>query len=145
MSLIFFGSTDALSEPNTSRFLGPFLNWLFPGIDPSIIDGLRFGIRKCGHLTEYAILALLMWRGFQRPTRFFAPPDHKPLVYAFVSASLYAVTDEFHQSLIPSRYGSIIDVMIDASGAALGLLGYKWAHQWVAGRRSKRPDLSEKT
>ena len=126
MSLIFYGSTDALSAPNTSRFLGPLLEWLFPGIDPSITENLRFLIRKCGHLTEYAILALLCLRGFQRPTSLLFHPEPQFLKRAWFLTSFYAVTDEFHQSLVPSRYGSITDVLIDSIGALLGLMAFKW-------------------
>lgn len=130
MSLIFVGSTDALSASNTSRFLSPFLNWLFPSIEPGTIEGLRFGIRKCGHLAEYAFFAFLALRGFQRPVRIFDAPKSPYLLHAWILSVLCAITDEFHQSLVPSRQGQLLDVIIDTSGAALGLLAYKWAHQY---------------
>jgi VanZ family protein len=40
---------------------------------------------------------------------------------AFVLATLYAVTDELHQSFVAGRHASPLDVAIDAAGVALGL------------------------
>jgi len=39
---------------------------------------------------------------------------------------LYAGTDEFHQRFVPSRQASGWDVLLDSTGAAMGLLGL-WA------------------
>jgi VanZ family protein len=40
---------------------------------------------------------------------------------AWLAAAIFAVTDEFHQSFVPSRTASPIDVMIDICGAMIGL------------------------
>jgi VanZ family protein len=43
---------------------------------------------------------------------------------------MYAVSDEWHQTFVPTRVGTPSDVMIDAAGAALGLalaaLWWRW-------------------
>lgn len=39
---------------------------------------------------------------------------------AVVLASLYGVTDEFHQLFVDSRYCDVYDWMTDTSGATLG-------------------------
>ncbi len=39
--------------------------------------------------------------------------------------ALYAISDEFHQTLVPNRYGSSIDVIIDVCGGWFGLLFIK--------------------
>jgi VanZ family protein len=41
---------------------------------------------------------------------------------AWLAAAIFAVTDEFHQSFVPSRTASPIDVMIDICGAMIGLI-----------------------
>jgi VanZ family protein len=41
---------------------------------------------------------------------------------ACVIASVYGVFDEWHQSFVPGRYGSLGDVALDALGAVLGVL-----------------------
>ena len=34
----------------------------------------------------------------------------------------YAASDEFHQTFVPGRDGNIVDVLIDSSGALVGIL-----------------------
>jgi VanZ family protein len=76
-------------------------------------------LRKGAHLTEYAILALLLLRavGHRLP--------------AFVLGLAYAGTDELHQHFVRGRHASPIDVGVDACGLALGLLLF---HRWTLSR-----------
>lgn len=118
MIFIFIGSTDLLSGEHTSRFIGPFLRWFAPDISDATIGSVQLVVRKCGHLTEYAILAVLLYRALRqsglRTDRIF--------VGAFLIAALYAALDEFHQSFVASRTASPWDVAIDWLGAAIGLV-----------------------
>lgn len=41
-------------------------------------------------------------------------------------AVLYAATDEIHQTFVPGRSGRVTDVLIDAAGAAVGVLVMAW-------------------
>jgi VanZ family protein len=66
-------------------------------------------LRKLAHMTEYAVLALLLLRA----TRSYA--------WALALAVGYACTDEFHQTFVRGRHGSPIDVAIDGLGALIGL------------------------
>ncbi len=78
-------------------------------------------VKKGGHMLGYAILAWLFsrsWEGFN-----FSP--RSVFLLAFFATVLYAISDEFHQSFVPGRHPSAMDVVIDASGAAFGLLGRK--------------------
>ena len=43
-------------------------------------------------------------------------------VVAFIIAVLYACSDEVHQLFIDGRAGQVADVLVDASGAAIGCL-----------------------
>lgn len=45
---------------------------------------------------------------------------------ALVLAVLYAISDEFHQTFVPGRNGTPVDVTIDSLGASLGLLFRIW-------------------
>ena len=79
---------------------------------PSLNSGLGtwdFVLRKCAHMTEYAVLAVLLVRA----TSSYA--------WAFAVAFAYAGTDEFHQTFVRGRHGSAIDAGIDAIGALIGL------------------------
>jgi VanZ family protein len=71
-------------------------------------------IKKGGHFIGYGILAIayLFWIGKN---------DRKTVVISFLLTGLYAVSDEFHQTLVPGRNGSILDVLIDGSGALTAL------------------------
>jgi len=133
-ALIFTGSTDLLSTQRTSRFIGPFLRWINPDISPEAIGRVQTFIRKTGHVTEYAILALLIWRALRRPQR----DDPRPWCWreAFLAiglAAAYAVTDEWHQSFVSTRYASAMDVVVDTIGATAGVLLL-----WLIGRLRRR-------
>ena len=119
MVLIFLGSTDVLSAEHTSRFLVPFLHWLDPRLSWPTIDMLQMVIRKLGHVTEYAILAALLWRAVR------GAHWHIKMSLLFFAVwsicVIFAASDEFHQSFVPSRSPSVHDVMIDTCGAFVGL------------------------
>ena len=51
---------------------------------------------------------------------------------ALLGAMFYATTDEFHQTFVPSREGCVRDVIIDSTGAAMGLFAL-----WLLGRWRK--------
>ena len=120
MALIFLGSTDMLSAEHTSRFLVPFLRWIDPQISFATLNAIQFEIRKLGHLTEYAILAMLLWRALRSGTGWQMKMSILFLIAALACA-IFAASDEFHQSFVPSRTSSSVDVMIDICGALVGL------------------------
>ena len=120
MTLIFFFSTGELSAGNTSRIVRPLLLWLFPGISEERILLAHFITRKAAHFTEYAILALLAARAFGSSSRPLLRRGW--LVAALALVVLYALSDEYHQSFVPSRTGSVYDSLIDMSGGMTALL-----------------------
>ena len=73
--------------------------------------------RKLIHIAEYGLLALLWWRALR--TRVSA---RSAVVAAFLIASAYAATDEYHQSFVATRNGSVLDWALDTAGAALAML-----------------------
>ncbi|HRI13167.1 MAG TPA: VanZ family protein [Verrucomicrobiota bacterium] len=134
MLLIFLGSTDALSVRRTSRIIGPVLRWFIPDISDAAIRQVQTGVRKTGHAVQYAILAGLVWRALNEADLGFRRPWPRRLaVLSWALATGYAVTDEIHQSFIPSRQGQVTDVLFDSAGAAvaIGLI-------WWWGRRRQR-------
>lgn len=132
--VIFWGSTDALSTQRTSRFLGPLLRWLAPDLSDAAVERVRYGVRKAGHVFEYAVLAMLLCRALRRP--WVNEPrgwSWRRAGWAFVLAVGYAVTDEWHQAMVATRYGTGWDVLIDAAGAVVGLATF-----WYFERRRSR-------
>jgi VanZ family protein len=73
--------------------------------------------RKLIHVGEYALLCFLWWRLLRR-----AMPDRRAALAAFVISSLYAATDEVHQSFVDGRHGTPVDWAIDSAGAAVAAL-----------------------
>ena len=120
MILIFAGSTDALSAEHTSRFLVPFLRWMDPGISLHALATIHFVLRKLGHFTEYAILAALLWRALK--VTLISRGNAAIAAIAFFGAAMFATSDEFHQSFIPTRTASAHDVAIDCIGALVAVL-----------------------
>jgi len=134
LSVIFVGSTNLMSAEHTSRFVVPFLLWLKPGMSPHTIWVILVVMRKCAHVTEYAVLALLLWRALRS-----IPILRAKMLLVFVAVvlgcALFAATDEFHQTFVKSRTPSVRDVFLDVGGALLGLLiGVGFAR-----RHAKRP------
>jgi VanZ family protein len=94
MGVIFFFS----AQPNLNSGLG----W---------IDHVG---RKIVHASEYALLCFLWWRALRTKL-----DPNRALAAAWAVATLYAATDEFHQSFVTGRHATPVDVAIDSMGAAV--------------------------
>ena len=108
MGVIFGLSTNAGAPRNTSRIIGPLLRWIYPAISDPAVTSVLLVTRKSAHVTEYAVLAVLLWRARRRPV----PGDRQPwrwkeAMFALGVAVLFAASDEWHQSFVPSRGKSI--------------------------------------
>jgi VanZ family protein len=75
-------------------------------------------LRKLAHMTEYAVLAVLLARALSAGGR----AHDRAAPFALGLAVLYAATDEIHQTFVRGRHGRPLDVAIDAVGALIGLI-----------------------
>jgi len=126
MGIIFSASGDTNSYRHSSTLFEPLLHWLFPHLPQAQVETLHYYFRKCAHLSEYAILALLLRRAIRQAPKQSRRPwrwDEAGLALAIVY--LYAASDELHQVFVPNRCGQVSDVLVDCSGAVLGL-GLLW-------------------
>jgi VanZ family protein len=144
MSLIFFGSSDSQSYTHSSRLIEPFLHWLFPHMPQAHIEAIHHAIRKCAHLTEYAVLAILLWRAVRKPARKDRRPwSWREATIAVLIVFLYASTDELHQMFVPTRTPMISDVFIDTSGAVAGMIVLwaigRWRRWWTKPKPGRKP------
>jgi VanZ family protein len=84
------------------------------------------------HAAEFFGLAILVARalngGLQQPI----PP--RTMLLAFLFCVLYAVSDEIHQMFVPHRYADLGDVLSDAVGAAIGLVGLHFMQRMMLRR-----------
>ncbi|MCP4541080.1 MAG: hypothetical protein GY832_28430 [Chloroflexi bacterium] len=112
MGLIFFFS----AQPDLPHAPGPWLDTL---------------LKKAGHAVAYGVLA---WFYLQVLCQYFrdAPTRTALRVVSVGLAVIYALSDEYHQTLVPGRNGNLFDVAIDGAGACAAML-LDW---WLARRRS---------
>jgi VanZ family protein len=74
------------------------------------LGGWDLVLRKIAHAAEFAVLGALLARAVGTTW------------VAFALGALYAVSDEVHQSFVPGRQGSPLDVAIDVVGVGLGVV-----------------------
>jgi VanZ family protein len=139
-AVIFLFSTDLFSGENTAGIMSPLVQLFFPGLSAEDLALGHFLIRKFGHFTAYFILAMLLMRALTaEPHR---PPASRSMMLAILLVTLYAISDEFHQSLVPSRGASVIDVLIDMAG---GISGTVCFYALSRRRISPAPALGERS
>lgn len=113
---------------------------------------ISFPVRKCAHLSEYAVLGALMtltaasWRWEDEETmRTGETPGGTVRILPVLAAGfLYAVSDEIHQIFVPGRSGEPRDVLIDTSGVLIGICLVRFHFSLRERRKRKHPrTLSE--
>ena len=116
---VLFASSSSFSASNTSRVIRPLLLWLFPDISEESLAYVHFLVRKAAHFSEYAVLALLAARAFRTSQR----RKLKELWWlaSFALVACVALADEFHQSFLPTRTGTVYDSLLDMAGGATAL------------------------
>ena len=124
---------DGWSAPTTSRFLGPLIEWIFPGLDPETQQTLAAQLRKLAHPTVYGILACLAYPASLRTLRGEHGVRHALLT--LLPIVLLAVADEWRQSGSTARTGSGVDVLLDLAGALTAYWTAGLIERTVRGRR----------
>ena len=128
MGVILWMSTETFSTGNTSFWIEKILFLLFPGISSEQAELIHVFLRRAGHITEYFILGLLLFRAFRGGSA--APWNWRWFWGTLIVVVLWAAIDEFHQSFVPARTASIIDVGIDIAGGIVAQLviaiGYRY-------------------
>jgi VanZ family protein len=120
-------------------------------ITEAYLHSANVPIRKLGHISEFAILALLY---FQTISAFRAgkeEPQSQPqsqsqsqlhlrpvrtALQALLLAFAWACLDELHQAFVPGRSAAFRDVLIDTSGMVLAL----GARHLLCGRRKNQTE-----
>jgi VanZ family protein len=109
------------------------LHTLLPHAPESTLLILHAFIRKCGHVGEYFIFGVLLFRAIRAPGRGW---DLRWAFRAILIAALYASSDEIHQIFVPSRGASIWDALLDTGAATVAQFVV-----WMFNRRE--PPLGE--
>lgn len=77
---------------------------------------IHFFIRKGAHFFAYFTLGIL--------TTYALRKNRRQKWIAFFICVIYAISDEIHQLFIPGRSGEIRDVLLDSTGALIGIILY---------------------
>ncbi|MGI9035357.1 MAG: VanZ family protein [Pyrinomonadaceae bacterium] len=120
IGVVLFASTGNASMAQTSRFIRPVLEFLFPNAPDETLQIYHFYIRKSAHFTEYAILAFWAARAFAGSAKPFLRKYW--FIISFILVLTIASIDETNQSFNPSRTGSPRDVLLDCAGGAFMIL-----------------------
>ena len=108
---------------------------------------ISFPVRKCAHLSEYAVLGALMtltaasWRreGEETMRTGETPGGTVRILPVLAAGFLYAVSDEIHQIFVPGRSGEPRDVLIDTSGVLIGICLVRFHFSLRERRKRKHP------
>lgn len=77
-----------------------------------IIDVSFIPIRKCAHFFVYFILGLLVMN-----TIYICGVSRNTLIISSILCILFSISDEFHQTFVDGRSGTIRDVLLDSSAS----------------------------
>ena len=127
MAFIFFQSAlpADLSSQESGRVVDLIIR-LFQDILPLERQTMVFLVRKGAHFTEYTILggflvpAVTEWMAVDKTP---VPDSVRNIrIISWLVGTLYAVTDEIHQTFVPGRSCELRDMGIDSCGVLTGAL-----------------------
>lgn len=112
MGVIF--SLSAQNGEESSDLSGSFVMAILQWLKIDIDEGF---LRSCAHCLEFMGLSVLIFNA----TYSTWGSKFTPLV-AFMGAVLYAVVDEIHQIFVPDRAFQLSDILVDSTGALIGVI-----------------------
>jgi len=101
------------------------------GFDFSRVNHL---VRKSAHFLAYLILGILVLNAL-RGSGALGYIDYKRVMLALFICILFAISDEVHQLFVPGRGGQLKDVILDSTGAAIGVYVFRCFSQKGTGGR----------
>lgn len=127
IGLIAFESTDFFSAEHTGSMLFMLLKRLFGDINLYKFLVFHHYLRKTGHVVGYGMLSLLLLRGWRATFAHTRALLLRAALLSWLGTISVAALDEWHQSYIPSRTGTLRDVALDTvAGVAFLVVAYFW-------------------
>lgn len=77
---------------------------------------------KVNHFIAYAIMGILFFRAYR--TLRLRNNTILLIILSILSSTFYGLTDEFHQFFVPERHMDMMDLLADAVGSCIGVVGY---------------------
>ena len=119
-AIILATSNDLFSSHHTGNIIATLVGRY---LTPEQLDAINIVFRKTAHLIGYGILGALGFRAARGDERGYAT---RWAIAGVLIAIGVASIDEWHQTLVPSRGGSVQDVLLDGCGAAAAQLFAAW-------------------
>jgi len=118
--VVFYLSTERFGSDFSQALVAQALMLLHISVSPRTFHILDTLLRKIAHITEYGILAFLVYGSFgeQQPFRWRL----RQAIWCVGIVGLYSLTDELHQRYVPGRHASLVDCGIDIAGAAIAVI-----------------------
>lgn len=121
MSVIFFFSyqpapvSNELSKGITEQLV-QLIETIFPHVEMEI-NQFNSKVRKLAHFLNFLVFGIVVMFAVRRIRVF----RKKSVLIAFLICTLFAITDEVHQLFVPGRGAQLQDVLIDSTGACVGI------------------------
>lgn len=122
MAIIFrFSSQNSSDSTDTSEgvienILGTIIGE--EAIRPSVVQKMQLPIRKIAHFGIFMLLGFCLANAFKLSIN---KRELLSYLLAGVTSILYAISDELHQAFTYGRYALATDVVIDSTGAIIGI------------------------
>jgi VanZ family protein len=115
-------STDTFSSEHTGTILYRLVTAFFGHVDLHAFDMVHHYLRKTGHVVGYGMLSLLLLRGWRATFHYVRRLLLRAALLSWLGTAFVAAMDEWHQSYIPSRTGTVWDVLLDSTAGLAFLL-----------------------
>ena len=122
ITIFMFSAQNGDESSELSQgFLRTFILRFTPdNISEDIVNMMEYIIRKCAHMTEYAVFGILVF--YQIKLYRLFEKEWNRIVMAVICVMIYASTDEIHQLFVGGRSGRFTDVLIDTAGGFIGIM-----------------------
>lgn len=133
---LIFGFSSDLGEDSSKKsgeLLVRITNIVAPSLDATIdnyqeipeLENCEKILRKCAHMIEYGILALLLWLLIRELCFFLQKRGSQTTLLTYIISEVIVIVvgtiDEINQTRFVGRFGSPKDVIVDAIGGAVVL------------------------
>ena len=154
MLLLIFGFSSQDGETSDSlsfrvccailSFVDSIFSWsLSDQAFLSRAQSMQLFVRKTAHVTEYLLLTLSiflplrLWIVQKRPLHSLRDFLRSLLLPTCFLAVVCASLDEFHQSFVPGRCGTPLDVLVDSIGIIFGCIILIFCHRRIKNKCNK--------
>jgi VanZ family protein len=144
--IIRIESTDTFSAAHTSSWIRPIVERIVGGMSDARWEAVHHYMRKTGHFCGYGTLCLTFLRAWLLVLGGITDLGRaawrwRACFTAILCTAVVASLDEIHQSFIPSRTGTVQDVVLDSTGAAVSC-ALVWLFFWQKRTGLRRPQGS---